>query len=99
MIKHVIAWTLAADDAPGKSAAFTEIAQGLGGLPHVIPELKTLHIGQDVAQTDGNWDLVAIMDFDSTEGLAAYQVHPEHKKVAAMIRTHVTGRAVVDYEY
>jgi len=99
MIKHVISWTLSAEDAAGKSAAFTAIAEGLGGLPHHIPELKSIHVGQDVDETDGNWDVVAIMDFESTAGLAAYQVHPEHQKVAAVIRSHTTGRAVVDFEF
>ncbi len=99
MIKHVIAWTLKAEDPQGKSAAFTTIAEGLGGLPHIIPELKTLHVGQDVGETGGNWDLVAIMDFDSPVSLAVYQAHPEHERVAALIRSHTTGRAVVDYEF
>ena len=99
MIKHVIAWTLKAADAEGKSAAFTAIAEGLGSLPHLIPELKTLHVGQDVGETEGNWDVVAIMDFESTAGLAVYQAHPEHQKVATVIRSHTTGRTVVDYEF
>jgi hypothetical protein len=99
MIKHVIAWTLKATEPQEKSAAFTAIAEGLGGLPHVIPELKTLHVGQDLAETEGNWDVVAIMDFESTAGLAVYQAHPEHQKVATVIRSHTTGRTVVDYEF
>jgi hypothetical protein len=44
-----------------------------------------------------HWDLALIVDFDDEVGLEAYQVHPEHQKVGAFIRSQVTAQASVDF--
>ena len=54
-------------------------------------------MGADTAATAGNWDLVLIADYDDADGLAAYQTHPEHQKVAAFIRSVISDRTCVDF--
>ena len=98
MIRHVISWKLAAEDAAGKDAAFAELAEGFGALPHLIPEIKSLQLGRDIDETDGNWDVVLIVDYENTDDLEIYQQHPEHKKVAALVKSVTTARSAVDFE-
>jgi predicted metal-dependent HD superfamily phosphohydrolase len=98
MIRHVVTWKLKAEDAEGKSAAFTEMAEALGALPALLPVIKTFHLGADLGDTDGNWDATLIVDFANAADLEAYQVHPEHKKAAAVTRLHAADRATVDFE-
>jgi predicted metal-dependent HD superfamily phosphohydrolase len=99
MIRHIVTWKLKAEDADSKSQAFTAMAEALGALPALLPQIKAFHIGSDIGETDGNWDATLIVDFASTADLAAYQKHPEHLKAAAVTREHAASRAVVDYEY
>lgn len=98
MIRHVINWKLNADDPDEKAAVFAQLADGFGALPHVIPEIKSLWIGRDLDETEGNWDVVLIVDYESTAGLEAYQQHPEHQKVVEYVRTVVSARTAVDFE-
>jgi hypothetical protein len=98
MIRHIVSWKLAADDAAGKAAAFDELAQGFGPLPVSIPEIKTMHLGRDLGETPGNWDVVLTMDFETTADLAAYQTHPDHQPVRAIVRRVTGDRMAVDFE-
>jgi hypothetical protein len=99
VIRHVVSWKLKATDESAKAAAFTEMAEALGALPAKLPIIKSFHIGRDLLQNDGNWDVVLIVDYATPADLAAYQVHPEHVAAAAVVREHVTERAVVDFEF
>jgi len=98
MIRHIVTWKLKAEDAAGKSAAFTEMAQALGSLPPLVPEIRSLQIGQDIAETEGNWDVVLVVDCATTADLAAYQAHPEHQKAIAVVRANTAERSSVDFE-
>lgn len=98
MIRHVVSWKLAATDAEGKSRAFAEIAEALGTLPSLIPEIRSMHVGRDLGDTEGNWDAVLIVDYATAADLASYQVHPEHLKIKAIIGARTVDRATVDFE-
>jgi quinol monooxygenase YgiN len=99
MIRHIISWKFADQDPAAKSAAFDQLAEGFGALPAVIPEIKALHLGRDLDETAGNWDVVLIVDYESTAALEAYQVHPEHQKVKALVGTLVSERSAIDFEF
>jgi hypothetical protein len=98
MIRHIVTWKLIALDEAAKAQAFDRLAVGFGALPHVIPEIKTLHLGRDVDETAGNWDIALIVDFADTAGLDAYQVHPEHEKMKALTKSLTGDRASIDFE-
>ncbi|HEX4057276.1 MAG TPA: Dabb family protein [Galbitalea sp.] len=98
MIRHVLTWKLGAEEAAQKSADFAELAAGFGGLPHLIPAIKSLHIGRDLDETRGNWDVALIIDFATTGDLDIYQQHPEHAKVRDVVRRVTTERTCVDFE-
>lgn len=98
MIRHIVSWKLSASDAAAKAAAFTEIATALGALPALIPEIHTLRVAHNQVESESNWDVVLIADYDSFDDLAAYQVHPEHVKAAGVVRSHTSAKATVDFE-
>jgi len=98
MIRHVVSWKLITEDAEGKAAGFDTISTALEALPALIPEIRSLQVGRNIAYPDGNWDVVLIADYDSLEALEAYQVHPDHQAAAAIIRPLVAERANVDFE-
>ena len=98
MIRHVVSFKFSAVDAAARELAATEIVAALEALPAVIPEILAFEVGRNVAYPDSNWDIVLISDFASLEALEAYQVHPDHQKVVAIVRERVSTRSSVDFE-
>jgi len=98
MIRHIVQWKLRAEDAEARAAAVAEIAAALEGLVPVIDKLISLEVHPNVAYEDVNWDVVLVADYASVDDLAAYQVHPAHVAAAAIVRSHVTERASIDFE-
>ncbi|HUG50131.1 MAG TPA: Dabb family protein [Terrimesophilobacter sp.] len=97
MLRHVVSWKLAAEDREVKSTQSAEIQRRLATLVPLVPSIRQLTVSADTAATAGNWDLVLIADYDDADGLAAYQTHPEHQKVAAFIRSVISDRTCVDF--
>lgn len=99
MIRHIVAWKLTAEGADGRAAAFDELAQGFGPLPALIPQIRTMHLGRDLGETAGNWDVVLIMDFETTADIEAYQAHPDHQPVKTTVRRLTGERMSIDFEF
>lgn len=97
-IRHIVAWKLAADDADVRAEQAAEIVRRLEGLVGVVPSLRSLSAGVNVAYPDGNADVALVADFDDLQGLEDYQVHPAHKEVGAYLKGLVSGRSAVDFE-
>ena len=98
MIRHVVSWKLAAEDAAVRAEQAAEVARRLNALMGVVPELRAVSAGANVAHPDVNWDVTLVADVDSLEDLEAYQVHPAHQEVGAYLRSVVASRAAVDIE-
>lgn len=97
MIRHIVMWRLAADDAAERAAHAFGIKTRLEGLRDVV-SAELLEVGVDLEETDGNWHVVLVSDFATREDLAAYQSHPQHVEAAEFIRSVVVARSCVDYE-
>jgi hypothetical protein len=89
MIRHVVAWKLAAEDEESRVAAAAAIQAALAPLPAIIPEIKSFSIGSNVAYADKNWDICLV---------ETYQVHPEHLAAVEVVKPLVSERASVDFE-
>lgn len=100
MIKHIVFFGIA-DEAEGKSKKenLLYIKNELEALIQLIPELKKIEVGINHPDAPaGNFDLALYTEFENMKDLDVYQVHPEHKRVAAYIGKVKTSRACVDYE-
>ena len=96
MIRHIVSWRLAAEDAAQREADAQGIRERLEGLRGVLAA-ERIDVGIDLGETDGNWHVVLDSDFATREDLAAYQTHPAHVEAAAFIRSVVSARSCVDY--
>ena len=65
----------------------------------VVPELRAVSAGVNVAYPDVNWDVTLVADVDSLDDLEAYQVHPAHQEVGVYLRSVVQSRVAVDFEF
>ncbi|MPN32592.1 hypothetical protein SDC9_180072 [bioreactor metagenome] len=100
MIKHIVFFGIA-DEAEGKSKKenLLYIKKELESLIRLIPELKKIEVGINLPEAPSeNYDLALYAEFANMTDLDIYQVHPEHKRVAAYIGKVKTSRACVDYE-
>ncbi len=98
MIRHIVAFKLAADDAGTRAAQAAEAGRRLEALVGVVPTLRAMSAGANALDLPGNWDLALVADFDDAAGLDAYQVHPAHEEVAAFIGGIRSDRVAVDLE-
>jgi len=98
MIRHIVAFKLAADDAGTRAAQAAEAGRRLEALVGVVPTLRAMRAGANALDLPGNWDLALVADFDDAAGLDAYQVHPAHEEVAAFIGGIRSDRVAVDLE-
>lgn len=99
MIKHIVMFKL--KDTNGK----TEMENALEAkerFAKVIENVPTLRSAEAVINSkdadQGNYTIALICEFDSIEGLNAYQVHPAHVEFGKYITSIRESRACIDYE-
>lgn len=96
MIRHLVVWRIAAEDPEQKAADAAAAAARLGALAGVVPGIRSLTVGPNVAYPDSNWDLGLVVDVDTIADLEAYQAHPAHQEAGAFVRSVVSARASID---
>ena len=97
MVRHIVIWNYKdgfteaenKENALKAKAELEALAQMIDG----IAELK-VYINE---LSSSNKDLVLNSLFESEEALAAYQIHPEHLRVAAFVASVVQDRVCIDY--
>lgn len=92
MIKHIVMWTL---KNPVDAASFK--AQ-LDSCRNVVPGMGAFEVATKTGALAGSCDVVLYSEFDSAAALAAYQVHPHHQTVAAVLGLLRQSRVDMDYE-
>ena len=98
MIKHIIIWQLKPElTGKERSARAARIKAGLEALKGVIDGLTDIKVSIDPLPSS-NGDLLLDSVFESKEALKAYQVHPEHLKVAELVKSSVCSRSCFDTE-
>jgi hypothetical protein len=96
MVKHIIIWKLR--EGIDKKAQAALIKSELEGLVGRIDGLRRMCIITDSLPSSSG-DVMMDSEFDSCEALSAYQIHPEHKRVATeVVRPFVDIRLSYDYE-
>ncbi|PCH69873.1 MAG: stress responsive protein [Bacteroidales bacterium] len=100
MIKHIAMFKFKAfDSAEEKENYFTRLKDAFNGLDERIPEIKFLQIGFDQLHSDTSFDFIVNVDIENMEALPLYANHPEHLKVASVVKEMATDRKVIDYEF
>ncbi|MFT4214693.1 MAG: Dabb family protein [Microbacterium sp.] len=97
-IRHIVVWKMASDDTATRAAHAVGVAERLRGLVGVVPSIRSLSTGPNVAYPDANADVGVVIDFDDVQGLEDYQSHPAHQDVVGYIRSVTGARIAVDFE-
>lgn len=97
MVKHIVLWELK-EEAKGENLSDTiNLLQGkFKDLIGVIDGLTAIEVGSNY--NGSKFDIALYCEFTSKEAEKAYQGHPEHLKIKAVVQTLVCDRAAIDYE-
>lgn len=100
MIQHIVFFNFK-DEALGATKAenMAHAKAILEALVGKVPSLRAMRVGPNAVPSEAAWDFALVATFDDAEGLQAYVVHPEHKKVGEFVSQVRTGRASVDFEF
>ena len=95
MLTHIVLFKF----KPGTTEdQIQKMAEGLGGLPQSIDEIREFRFGADIIRSERSYDLGLVSSFDDHDAMQRYQVHPEHQKVVGHIKTIAESIVAVDYE-
>ncbi len=99
MIKHIVMFKLKSTDGISEYDNALEVKKRFDDVIANVKELKKGEVVINSAEApDSNYTIALICDFDSIDGLNAYQVHPAHVEFGKFIATIRTERACIDYE-
>ena len=97
MLTHIVIWKITAVEADTKAEHAAIITAELMSLPAVIPEVRSMRVSTNGADIATNWDIVITAEYADEAALHTYIDHPEHKRVAAVVRGLVSERASIDF--
>lgn len=99
MIRHVVVWSFREHArGAGREENLRQAKKLLDELPRLILQIRSFEVGISLSRNDSSYDLALVSGFDSVTDLAAYQDHPEHRRVVEFLRSVHHGRVTVDYE-
>ena len=98
MIVHIVFFNLKDTEGYSSEQNTIRLKEGLEALVGTITELHKLEVGLDFNRSEAAYDLSLYTEFTTKAALEAYQVHPAHQEVIALVKEICSGRAVVDYE-
>lgn len=95
MIRHIVMFKLQGLKHEESLKEAVTLAKTLTSLKEVASgEVVCNHKDADPT----NYDFALVFDFVSFETLNAYQVHPEHLKLKALLKDKIQARSCIDYE-
>ncbi len=98
MINHIVMWNFKPElSAEERKEAGLKIKESLEGICDKITGIVSVKLVINELSSS-NKDLALISSFESSDALNAYQVHPEHVKAVAYIKSVTCDRACIDYK-
>jgi hypothetical protein len=96
MLKHVVVWKI--KDPARRTEHAAVVKRALESVRGRIPGLLAIEAGLDIGADAGAADVALYAEFADRAALAAYQSHPLHVDVKALVGPLVTGRVAADRE-
>lgn len=97
-IVHVVSWRLSGKTPLERRQQADIIVAAVEATRGRIPGLVSLEVGRNVVEAIDAWDVGAVMVFHNLAALDAYQSHPEHLALKAVIAPLRSARSQLDFE-
>ena len=95
MIKHIVFFKI---NAKKKETELSKLKEMIENLGNSIPSIIKIEAGLNFSPRESAYDIALVSEFKNKEGLAEYQIHPEHVKLIEHLNKLDRDIAVVDYE-
>jgi len=95
MIKHIVMWTLKEEN---KAENAKEMVNRLNQLKDKIDVIVTIEAGENITNSERNYDIALYSEFKSAEDLDVYRVHEAHQEVVKYVRQVTESVVAVDYK-
>ncbi len=95
MITHIVLFKFKPE---ASETEIQELAEGLGGLPQLIEEIREYRFGTDVVRSERSYDFGLVSSFEDFDALQRYNVHPAHQKVVALVKAMASHVVTVDFD-
>lgn len=97
-IVHIVAWRLNGASAAERREQARTVIDAVEATRDRIPGLVSLEAGANIVESPDAWDVGAVMVFGSRADLEAYQTHPDHLALKAVIGPLRSARGQLDFE-
>lgn len=100
-IVHVVSWRLNGKSAMERRQQADTIVAAVELTRGQVPGLASLDVGRnviDASDASDAWDVGAVMVFQSRAALDAYQTHPAHLALKAVVAPLRSARSQLDFE-
>jgi hypothetical protein len=97
-IVHIVSWRLNGTSAVERARQAERIVDAFRAGRADIPGLLRLEVGRNLIDAPDAWDVALCMVFASRADLDAYQRHPAHLAIKALVGPMRSARAQVDFE-
>ncbi len=94
MLRHVVLLKWSRELEPGE---LREIGRLLDTLGSSAPSIRAFNHGPDIGLSPSRGDYAVMADFDDTEGWRAYDTHPAHLAVRAVLKPLTAANLVVQF--
>ena len=97
MVRHIVCWNFKEEFTKEQNIKNSlKVKCELENLVNTINGIIELNVITDILSTS-NKDIVLNSLFENEEALAAYQKHPEHKRVSTYVGTVMQNRVCIDF--
>lgn len=97
-IFHIVSWRLNGSSPQQRSEQAKKIGIAFEEARSQIKGLIRQELGSNVVKDVDAWDLAVVMVFESRAARDAYQVHPSHLAIKALVGPMRKERTQIDFE-
>ncbi len=99
MIRHIVIWRLHAEaKAAGQIKDMAQIERSIASIRSAVPGVLRMELGVNQSALADAADLLLYSEFESWQALHAYDAHPLHEELRALIGPLRAERRVIDHE-
>lgn len=98
LIVHIVSWRLHGSSPEERSGHARRIVAAFENARTQVDGLLRLEAGPNLIEAPDAWDLAVVMVFASRAALDAYQTHPSHLAIKALVGPLRSVRGQIDFE-
>lgn len=94
---HIVTWRLNGATPQERASQAETVVQAFEALRPQIPGLLRMEVGANVIEAPDAWDVALYMVFAGRANLDAYQTHPGHVAIKALVGPMRSERGQADF--